>query len=1217
MTSDASPKLSSHSATPDELFAAQTVQLYEHADVAACGVVGVAVFMAVILWPLAPPLALVLWLLAVALLAAALWLKGREFFRQMPMAADDMGTWARDFACISALCGTAYGSSGLLALLVQSETHQLVWGIIVGGIAAAAITTHRAVWYAYFAFMLPAMTAVCGIFLYLSDWSYGPLGGIACLYGLALVGAGLLMHGSNNASLNLRLTYEGRLNHLKQTEARYQTLFKSSVDAIFVMRGDRFIECNPATLKMFGCTEDQIIGRTPFDFSPQRQPDGRDSREKALEMIGIALKGRNHFFEWQHSRLDGSVFDTEVSLTPFKIGKESLLLATVRDITTRQSALRALSESEKMLQGILSASPIGIMHTRGGRIQWANKAWEEMFGYRNASEYLNMQTRFLCVSEDEYQQLHSALYASARTGPADHEADMIRNDGSVFRGTVRMNFLDPGDPTRGTISAITDITERKRIEESLRESEEKYRVLIEKALEGVVVAQDGKLRFVNRTASEIIGYAPEELLNHPFTEFIHPDDAAMVLDRHRRRLAGEQLASRYAFRIVRKDGAVRWVEIDSGVVPWEGRPGALFFMTDITERRLMEEQLRQSQQWYQSLVENSFDGIFVQQGAKIIFANAQLHRMLGYEQGELEGVNHWLVYHPDYHDLTRSRARARMRGEQVEPRYEVLLQRKDGSTFYGEISAKAIEVQGEPGVQVWVRDITQRRKAEEVQRRLATAIEQAAEAVVITDPEGTINYVNPAFEKITQYSKEEVVGQNPRILKSGKHDEAFYRNLWETITSGRPWTGSFINRRKDGALYREDATISPVKSSSGAIVNYVAVKRDITRETELQQQLLQAQKMEAVGTLAGGVAHDFNNLLQVVFGYTQMLMSKKPKDSADWQSLSKIASAAKRGAELVKGLLAFSRRTPTSPQLMNLNMLVQETKTLLERTIPRMIRIDLKVEQDTPMIYADPSQVEQILMNLALNARDAIDESGILTIETGMAELDDEFCRKHLGAKPGRYAVLTVSDTGHGMDRETLDHIFEPFYTTKEIGKGTGLGLAMVYGIVKQHDGYITCESAPGVGTTFRVFFPVAERTQEEKPAVEKQASPVGGTETILVVDDEDPVRNIMTDLLTQAGYKVLTASSGREALEVYQSHQKEISLVLLDLIMPEMGGKECGRKLLSMDPNATIVVCSGYTSEALARGYTVSGAKAFLEKPYEPVALLDLIRKVLDGVER
>jgi len=1213
MIRDASFNTSPSSQSRDRLFAAQTLQLYEHADIAAYGVVTIGVFIVATLWNRVSPAILLLWLSSIVLLGAAWWMRGKEFFRQIPAERGEIRSWARDFAAISAICGAAYGSSGLLVLLTQSQTHQLVWGIVVAGIASAALPTHRAVWYAYFCFMLPAMISVCGVFSYLSDWSFGRLGGIACLYGLLLVSAGLVMYSSNRASLKLRLKHQDLLDQWKESDLRYRTLFASSVDAIFIMRGDRFIECNPATLKMFGCTEDQIIGRTPFDFSPRKQPDGRDSREKALEMIGMALKGENSFFEWQHSRLDGSVFDTEVSLTPLSTREGDLLLASVRDITRRHNALRALRASEKLLQGILSASPVGIMHTKEGRLQWANRAWEEIFGYEHTHEYVDMPTRLLCVSEDEYQRLHDGLYASARIGPVEQDADLIKKDGTIFRASVRMNFLDSEEPAQGTITAVMDVSERRRIEASLIESEGKYRVLIEKALEGIVVAQDGRLRFVNRTACQIIGYGPEEVMDRPFVEFIHPEDTQMVLDRHRRRLSGEQLISRYSFRIVRKDRALIWVEIDSGLIQWEGRPGALFFMTDITERRRIEDELLQSQQWYQSLVENSFDGIFVQKGKEIIFANSQLYRMLGYEPGELEGMDHWLVYHPEYHHLTRTRALARMRGEEIDQQYEVVLQRKDGSTFHGEISAKAIEVKGQSGVQVWVRDVTQRRKAEEVQRRLATAIEQADEAIVITDSEGNINYVNPAFERITGYSKDEAVGRTPRILKSGHHNEAFYSHLWETIASGKPWKGAFINRRKDGTIYREDATISPVKSPSGNIMNYVAVKRDTTRETELQQQLIQAQKMEAVGTLAGGVAHDFNNLLQVVFGYTQMLMSRKPKDSVDWQSLSKIASAAKRGAELVKGLLAFSRRTPTSPRLLSLNTVIRETKTLLERTIPKMIRIDLMLRDDTPMVFADPSQIEQILMNLALNARDAIDETGVLTIESGVAELDEKFCQDHLGAKPGRYAVLTVSDTGHGMDQDTLSHIFEPFYTTKEVGKGTGLGLAMVYGIVKQHEGYVVCDSSPGEGTTFRVFFPVSERIREEKVVVEEQAAPVGGAETILMVDDEESVRTVMEDLLSQAGYKVLSAASGAEALELFRMHHEQISLVLLDLIMPEMSGRECSKRLFRLNPEVKIVVCSGYTSEARDKDYTVQGAKAFVEKPYEPVSLLDTIRKVLD----
>ncbi len=1206
-------KTSTSSSSDDALFQAQTFQLYEHADVAIYGLIAVCAFIAALLWREVSPLVLVLWASSMTLLAGSWWLMARDFFQKMPSQTDELRSWAKGYAVISAICGIAFGSSGLLVLLTESVTHQLIWGIVVAGTASAALPTHRSVWYAYFSFMLPAMISVCGLFYYLFDDSHGALGGIATVYGIILVGAGLTMCWSNRVSLGLKIKHQHILNKSKESELRYHTLFASSVDAIFIMRGDQFIECNPATLKMFGCREDQIIGRTPFDFSPPTQYDGRDSREKALEMIQIALKGEGNFFEWQHCKLDGSVFDTEVSLTPLRTDEGNLLLATVRDITARQKALRELRASEKLLEGILSASPVGILHSKHGRIQWANRAWEEIFGYENAQEYVDMPISLLCVSEEEYERLFHAFHQSSPTAPTEYDVDMIRKDGTIFRASVRMNFLDPEDPNQGTIAVVTDVSARTIIEHSLKESEEKHRILIEKAMEGIAVAQDGKLCFLNRAACEITGYEPEELINHPFIEFIHPEDAYVVLDKHRRRLAGEELPSRYPFRIVRKEGTIRWVEIDSGVISWEGRPAALFFMTDITERRLMEDEIRQKQEWYQSLVDNSFDGIFVQKGQKIVFANPQLHRMLCYEPGELEGIDHWRVYHEDYHQITRSRAMARMRGEEVESRYEVVLQRKDGSTFLGEISAKATKVEGEPGVQVWVRDITERRKAEEVQRRLATAIEQAAEAVVITDAQGNINYVNPAFERITQYLKEEVVGKNPRILKSGHHSESFYRELWDTIKSGKPWTGNFINRKKDGTIYREDATISPVKSSAGIILNYVAVKRDTTKETELQQQLLQAQKMEAVGTLAGGVAHDFNNLLQVIFGYTQMLMSKKPEDSTELQSLSKIASAAKRGAELVNGLLAFSRRTPTSPRLISLNAVVQETKSLLERTIPRMIKIDLNLSDDVPMIYADPSQVEQILMNLALNARDAIDETGVLTIESGALELDEEFCDKHLGVKPGPYAVLRVSDTGHGMDKETLSHIFEPFYTTKEVGKGTGLGLAMVYGIVKQHDGYIECDSTPGIGTTFHVYFPVPKQTRKNSIVREEYAEPIGGTETILVVDDEDSVRSVMLDLLSQSGYDVLGAANAKEAIEIFLQHRKKISLILLDLIMPEMSGRECTKRLLEIDPNVKIVICSGYTSGENGKDYTVRGAKAFVAKPYEPVSLLATIRRVLD----
>ena len=410
--------------------------------------------------------------------------------------------------------------------------------------------------------------------------------------------------------------------------------------------------------------------------------------------------------------------------------------------------------------------------------------------------------------------------------------------------------------------------------------------------------------------------------------------------------------------------------------------------------------------------------------------------------------------------------------------------RKNGQVFPVELSSVLFEdAEGHWKSTMIVRDVTGRRRSEEAQKRLAIAVEQAEEAIAITDLEGTIQYVNPAFEKMTGYSKDEALGKNPRILKSGKQDQEFYRNLWSTVTQGKVWRGRFVNRRKDGTFYREDATISPVRDRSGGIVNFVAVKRDVSQELSLQEQLLQAQKMEAIGTLAGGIAHDFNNLLTVVMGFSELLLAEKEQDHPEYADLQKIFHAARNGAELVQRLLMFSRKSEPKPVPMNLNKQIVEVEKLLRRTIPKMIDIKLELSADLPRINADPSQVEQVIMNLAVNARDAMPDKGKLTLRTDIVTLDEEYCRLHVEANPGEYVLLEISDTGHGMDKETAEHIFEPFFTTKEMGRGTGLGLAMVYGIVKQHNGHITVYSEVGKGTTFRVYLPAIPG--EVEPEVE------------------------------------------------------------------------------------------------------------------------------------
>ncbi len=747
-----------------------------------------------------------------------------------------------------------------------------------------------------------------------------------------------------------------------------------------------------------------------------------------------------------------------------------------------------LRESQQMVAGILSASPIGIGFTSLQRgMLWVNQAWMDLFGFEDEKQVLGQNAERFYFSRQEFKRVGKILYSCFEKNEiAETEAVMIRTNGEIFHANIRMSPFDASDLSKGIIAAITDVSERKRLEEHLLEREERYR----------------------------------------------------------------------------------------------------------------------------SLVENSFDGIMLQKGLTIALVNTRLCEMLGYGPGELEGMEHWIIYHPDYREMTRERALARIRGEEVVAQYEVSLQRKDGSFIRGEILARAVNVEGEPGVQVWVRDITEKTKSEQAQKLLATAVEQATENIIITDTSGHIEYVNPAFEAITGYAREEAIGKTPQLLISGYHDKKFYQDLWHTITRGEVWRGQFVNKRKDGSLYQEDSVISAVRDSSDQIVNFVSVGRDRTLEIELQKQLFWAQKMEAIGTLAGGIAHDFNNLLQVVLGYSEVILQRYKDELPE---IRHIYNAGKRGADLVDRLLTFGRKVEPKLRFTNINTEVLQIQALLSRTITKTIRIDIRLSNDLDSTRADPSQLAQILMNLAVNARDAMPDGGIFTIETANTELDTEFCRRYLGSKPGRYVLLAVSDNGHGMDKETLLHIFEPFFTTKEVGKGTGLGLATVYGIVKQHNGYIICYSEPGYGTTFKIYLP-AVSSPSNSINTEPQRPVLGGNETILLVDDDNAVRDWGSRILSHSGYKVVTAVNGKEALEIFRRQKAKISLVILDMIMPEMDGSQCLREILKIDSKTRVIVASGYPINWDEDNAMTRGARGFVHKPYDTRSLLATVRAILDA---
>jgi PAS domain S-box-containing protein len=504
--------------------------------------------------------------------------------------------------------------------------------------------------------------------------------------------------------------------------------------------------------------------------------------------------------------------------------------------------------------------------------------------------------------------------------------------------------------------------------------------------------------------------------------------------------------------------------------------------------------------------------------------------------------------------------------------------------------------------------------AEESLRKLSRAVEQSADTVVMTECHGIIEYVNPAFEALTGYSRDEVRGKTPRILKSGEQGPDVYQEMWNTILGGNVYRGILVNRKKNGDLYSVEESISPVRDAAGRITHFIANGRDLTERVRLEAELRQAQKMDAIGQLAGGVAHDFNNLLTIITSYSELALDAVPEDSPVENKLQEILLAARRAAELTRQLLAFSRKQPQALRVADLNRVISDVAKTLPRLIGEDIEFSFTPSEGLGRVRVDPVQIEQIMMNLATNARDAMPEGGHIRIETSDVTLDDDYAdRKHAAIPAGRYVQISVSDDGTGIPPEHLPHIFEPFYTTKPLGEGTGLGLATVYGIVKQNKGFIWAYSELNMGTVFKIYLPcVAGRNDAGKIEKDKAEPVARGSETILLVEDEHAVRNATAEFLRLQGYTVLQAKDGIEALSVAKTHPSPIHLAVTDVVMPHMGGGQLAAELSKLTPKTKLLFVSGYAGRTVLNHKVIDLETNFLQKPYTLKQLAAKVRASL-----
>ncbi len=722
----------------------------------------------------------------------------------------------------------------------------------------------------------------------------------------------------------------------------------------------------------------------------------------------------------------------------------------------------------------------------------------------------------------------------------------------------------------------------------------------------------GRILAVNQGACQRLGAAAADLIGRSASDL-----SPQWLSAAAREKALEVIATGKGTRFdLEADGLI----LDTSIWPIRDPQGSVsrlaFFTRNVHDRRQAEEALGESERKYRQIFNATGEAIFIVDArtGRILDANQSVLEMFGFDRETVlaASVNDLSLGRPPYSRREAAAIFRRVRQEGAQT-VEWLSRRKGGQLFWSEINFKAVTIGGRERILVVVRNINSRKRAEHELRRLATAIEHAAEDIIITDALGTIEYVNPAFERLTGYSRAEVVGRNPRLLKSGRHDRRFYERMWQTITAGRVWTGRITNRRRDGTLMEQEATISPIIDAADQITGFVSVKRDVTDQLHLEAQLVQAQKMEAIGRLAGGVAHDFNNVLAVIVAYSGLLLEAVDPSDPMRADLEQISQASQRGAALTDQLLAFSRRKVLEPKVVDLGEVVRNMERMLVRVIGEDIDLVTVLEPDLGQVFVDPAQMEQVVLNLVVNARDAMPEGGTLTIETHNLDQAPGDPDRPLEAEPSPSVVLSVSDTGVGMDRETQSHIFEPFFSTKDPADGTGLGLATVFGIVKQSGGHVEVISAPGQGSAFRIHLPRSDRRPPRPDEVGAPDDLPRGTETILLLEDDRGVRRATARILRKHGYSVLEASNAGEGLMISEEHSGPIHLLLTDVVLPKISGVQFAQRLTGTRAETRVLFMSGYTDEAvMAHGLSLDGLN-FIAKPFTPRALVRKVSRILD----